>query len=222
MLRFDKTDHVRVVFVGIGIALVALSAATTLAQSISGLVSAGPVTTHMLMHLALMNVAGPFAGLCVIQIVKRSWSAGELALAGVAQILLLWAWHSPAAFDWAHHSSLTMAAMHVSLYLTAILFWAAVFGAERDARWMSIATVLVTGKLFCLLAVLLALSPRVLYLLSSHHASAVALADQQFAGLIMIVACPLTYVLAGVVIASRWLLEIESRSTGSATLLHSE
>jgi putative membrane protein len=86
---------------------------------------------------------------------------------------------------------------------------------------MSIAAVLVTGKLFCLLAVLLALSPRVLYPLSSHHANAVSLVDQQLAGLIMIVSCPVTYVLAGVVIASRWLLEVESRSTDSATLLGS-
>jgi putative membrane protein len=169
-----------------------------------------------------MNIAGPFAGLCLIQIVKRSWSAGELALAGVAQIVLLWVWHSPAAFDWVHHSSVPMVAMHVSLYLSATIFWAAVFGAGRNERWMSIAAVLVTGKLFCLLAALLALSPRVLYLLSSHHANAVSLGDQQLAGLIMIIACPVTYVLAGVVIASRWLLEVESHSTDATTLLRSE
>ena len=222
MLRLDKTDLGRVIYMGIGIALVALSAAIALAQSISDLVNAGPVTAHMLMHIALMNVAGLFAGLCLIRVLHRSWSAGELAFAGVAQIVLLWAWHSPAAFDWAHHGSLPMVAMHVSLYLSASIFWAAVFGAGRDARWISIAAVLVTGKLFCLLAVLLALSPRVIYPLSSHHADAVSLGDQQLAGLIMIVSCPVTYVLAGVVIASRWLLEVESRSTDSATLLSSE
>jgi putative membrane protein len=222
MLRLDKIDHDRVFCMGLGISLVTLSAAIALAQSISDLVNAGPVTAHMLVHIALMNVAGPFAGLCLVRVSHRSWSAGELTLAGVAQIVLLWAWHSPAAFDWAHHSSMPMVAMHLSLYLSASIFWAAVFGAGRDTQWMSIAAVLVTGKLFCLLAVLLALSPRVIYPLSSHHADAVSLGDQQLAGLIMIVSCPVTYVLAGVVIASRWLLEVESRSTDSATLLSSE
>ena len=35
------------------------------------------------------------------------------------------------------------------------------------------------------------------------------LADQQLAGLLMITACPLTYVTAGVIIAARWVLELD-------------
>jgi len=36
------------------------------------------------------------------------------------------------------------------------------------------------------------------------------LADQQMAGLLMLVACPLTYVLAAIVIAARWTLRMDT------------
>jgi putative membrane protein len=55
---------------------------------------------------------------------------------------------------------------------------------------------LLTGKLTCLLAVLLVFAPRALY----PHA---ALADQQFAGLLMLAACPLSYLGAALVITLR-------------------
>jgi putative membrane protein len=72
---------------------------------------------------------------------------------------------------------------------------------------------LITGKLFCLLAALLVFSPRVLYpdALAAHRHAPVAadlLSDQHLAGLLMLVLCPLTYVLAGVLIAERWLREL--------------
>ena len=74
-----------------------------------------------------------------------------------------------------------------------------------------------TGKIACLLGVMLIFSPRLLYSASpGQHvhlglheiAAAPTLADQQFAGLLMIAACPLSYLLAGVVIAARMISDI--------------
>ena len=65
-------------------------------------------------------------------------------------------------------------------------------------RWHGVLGLLVTGKLSCLLAALLVFAPRPLY---PHRPSrsAMSLADQQLAGLLMLTACPLSYVVAGIV-----------------------
>jgi putative membrane protein len=55
------------------------------------------------------------------------------------------------------------------------------------------------------------MSPRTLYatLHAGHADQAIALADQQLAALLMVVACPLTYIAAGVILSAQWLEEIE-------------
>jgi putative membrane protein len=76
------------------------------------------------------------------------------------------------------------------------------------ARWLAMGALLITGKLFCLLGVLLVFTPRLIYPELASVRDAAALSDQQLAGLTMIVACPASYVLAGIVIAWRWLHEL--------------
>jgi putative membrane protein len=108
-------------------------------------------------------------------------------------------------------------AMHGSLFLAALCFWKAVLALSGSASWKSILALLVTGKLACLLGVLLIFAPRLLYLaLAGGHVHGgvhdlvvtSSLADQQLAGLLMIAACPLSYLLAGVVIATRMIRDL--------------
>ncbi len=108
--------------------------------------------------------------------------------------------------------------MQSSLLLAALLFWYSVIFAE--ARWYSLLALLTTGKLFCLLGALLTFAPRPiypqlreLYAQAGHFPVETALSDQQLAGLLMLVACPLIYVLASVVLAARWLLEWSDHSS---------
>jgi putative membrane protein len=105
---------------------------------------------------------------------------------------------------------------HSSLLLSALLFWRALVPASGTG-WQSIFAVLVTGKLVCLLAVLLVFSPRLLYLQApgaatkhaiEHAAQRPDLADQQVAGLLMLAACPLSYVLAGILLAAQSLSDL--------------
>ena len=106
-------------------------------------------------------------------------------------------------------------AIQFALLAVALWFWFAVLGQSGSARWRAIVALLLTGKLFCLLAALLVFAPRALYpveLAHVHHgAAADPLADQYLAGLLMLVVCPLTYVLAGVLITERWLRELRER-----------
>lgn len=177
----------------------------------------GPLSAHMLQHVAVMNVAVP---ILVFGLALRGpdhlWRSWPLATS--CQLFLLWGWHNPPALALAMASPAAMAAMHISLALAALWFWAAIASTPASGQWRAIFALLVTGKLFCLLGALLVFAPRHLFpsMVTAHagHAgpSAAMLGDQQLAGLIMLTACPLTYVLAGIVISARWFLSLERRA----------
>jgi putative membrane protein len=98
------------------------------------------------------------------------------------------------------------------LLLSSVWFWLAIFDRTGARLRGKVAALLLTGKLFCLYAVLLTFAPRVLY----GDAARIDLADQQLAGLLMITACPLTYVLAAVVLISRWFRDLCEAQNGNA------
>ena len=99
-----------------------------------------------------------------------------------------------------------MSTMPERIVASALWFWLAAFAQVGAHRWRALVALLISGKLFCLLGVLLVFAPRPLYLHATLQEGHAALADQQLAGLLMVVACPLSYVLAGVVIATRWVV----------------
>jgi putative membrane protein len=187
----------------------------------------GPLSAHMGQHVLFMNAAAPLAAYMLLLVVPANATfratLRPLAFATTAQLALLWGWHAPPVLAVAWTSPALLLAMHVSLFAAATLFWYAVFCMRGNDRWRPILALLVTGKLFCLLGALLVFAPRALYALapSAHSAHAVSgisgLADQQLAGLIMIVACPLTYVTAGVIIAARWILELADERSALST-----
>ncbi|HET6628164.1 MAG TPA: cytochrome c oxidase assembly protein [Woeseiaceae bacterium] len=165
----------------------------------------GHLAAQMLAHILLMNAVAPLLAIAAHAAAPRSWPT-LLVPAAVVQVAALWAWHAPPVLEAAMHSDLLHLAMQASLLLVAFWFWWAIF-SRREARWRAIVALLVTGKLFCLLGVLLVFAPRALYGLTGS-----ALPDQQLAGLLMLIACPATYIVAGVVVAARWLGHIDSES----------
>jgi putative membrane protein len=205
------------------IAGAAFLGASLVGESLAATLDFGAFSRHMAQHVFLMNLAAPLTALALLSFEGNGWvriggrkfGAGFLAAATAMQIALLWSWHLPPALEAAGNDPLLMAAMHVSLFLAALWFWIAVLATETAGRWMSIFALLLTGKLFCLLGAILVFAPRSLYPGFGHHAASpgASLADQQLAGLIMIVSCPLTFVLAGIILAYRWLLELGEEET---------
>jgi putative membrane protein len=211
---------------GLVLAAAALTASTFIiagafmfAGVLSHAAGLGTLASHMSHHILLMNAAAPLVALMVLHMAQVPYAVrygiGLLAAATVAQVLLLWGWHAPPVFALAWGDPALMFAMHASLFLAALAFWIAVIGVQGASRWRPILALLITGKLFCLQGALLIFAPRALFTLShAVHAGHAAgtmggIADQQLAGLLMIVACPLTYVMAGVVVATRWIFDIE-------------
>lgn len=178
----------------------------------------GFLAEHMTAHILAMNVVAPLLVLVTSRFLPESVKArlrSSIGPATALQIVLLWIWHLPSALAFAVGSAASMAAMHISLFAVALWFWGSVVAEAEETRWRSLGALLITGKLFCLLGVLLAFAPRPLYAEAARvhagisHMPANLLPDQQFAGLLMLVACPLTYVLACIIIAVRWIADIE-------------
>lgn len=158
----------------------------------------------MAQHIVLMNVLAPLVAIVLSRHIQSSRYL-SLGLATAVQLLLLWGWHAPPVLASATHDPMLQIAMQASLLAAATWFWLAVVSVDGSRQWRPIVALLVTSKLFCLLGVLMVFAPRALYSAGPHA----ALADQQLAGLLMLVACPATYVLGGVIVAGRWFAALE-------------
>jgi len=169
----------------------------------------GPLSAGMAGHILLMNLLAPVV---VLWAARSSPSLvrpfRSVALPAIVQLALLWGWHAPPSLVAAMgHPGLHLA-MHGSLLLGALWFWSAVVNATAGRQWRAISALLTTSKLFCLLGVLLTFASHPIYPAMTHHGVSALdpLADQQLAGLLMLIACPMSYLVAAVVVASNWLL----------------
>jgi putative membrane protein len=159
----------------------------------------GPQAGHMAAHIASMNVVAPL--LAALVATRRRLPDARPALLWVAtlgQIVLIWAFHTPTIQALAMSDPRLEVGMHAVLLLAALLFWLALLTLSASRRWQAVPALLLTGKLTCLLAALLVFAPRALYAVAGHGMH--VLDDQHLAGLLMIAACPLGYVLPALMI----------------------
>jgi putative membrane protein len=189
-----------------------LSAATASTTALWLLIAggAGPLSLHMALHIASMNVVAPMLAVLLSAQNDRGGRAGTAWGAAALQVALLWAWHAPSVQRLVLDANALQAAAHLALLVAAVWSWQSLLRLSPNARWHAIPILLVMGKLVCLLAVLLIFSPRLLYELPhhAHMAAGSGLDDQQLAGLLMVVACPLSYVVAGVVFATQVVMRL--------------
>lgn len=98
------------------------------------------------------------------------------------------------------------------LLMASLAFWLSILDRTDGGRLQGVFALLATGKLSCLLGALLLLSPRILDGLESSDMES-ALADQRLAGLMMLAACPVCYVLTAIKLTADWLRELEAGRT---------
>lgn len=180
----------------------------------------GTLTQHMAAHILAMNLIAP---VCAAMVPRSfAWLAAggglNLAAATTAQAALLWAWHLPPVLTAAMTNTTGMVVMHGSLFAVAFWFWSVVLDQIKTRDFKPVAALLITGKLVCLLGVLLAFAPRTVYwqlalFQSCYGPFADPLADQQMAGLLMLVACPIVFVGVAIVAARRWLRHVDANLT---------
>lgn len=169
---------------------------------------AGFLTEHMTSHIVAMNLLAPALVLAGRRFLPMTGTSSWLPAATFCQMVLLWGWHIPAVLELAMHNPWLMGLMHLSLFVVACWFWTGIVSAIRRGEWQPLPALLITGKLFCLLGVLLVFAPRPIYAMAGH-ADPMRLVDQQFAGLLMLTACPLVYVWVAIFAARRWLRRVD-------------
>ena len=162
----------------------------------------------MLAHIVLMTVVAPMLALLLAVMhphrhVALGHSTRPFWAAAVLQLLVFLYWHSPGGMHLGMHSAWGTVVLQGSLLAVAVTFWWLMQRLPAQQRWQAALALLLTGKVFCLVALLMTFAPRPLYPVMS-------LADQQLAGLIMITICPLCYVTTGLWIFWRWLSDLES------------
>jgi putative membrane protein len=184
----------------------------------------GPRAAHMASHILLMNALAPaLASAIIASLGDRApgFAAARVLVAGtILQLALLWTWHAPNLWGLALRTPLVHLLMQASLLASSLTFWLAILSEKGVFRWRGVVALLATGKFSCLLGVLLLFAPRLLYADAYvGHGHVVSdgdelLADQRLAGLLMLIACPFCYVLAGIAIAAKWLQELETTARG--------
>ena len=203
-------------------------------------------SAHMIQHELLMIVAAPLLVLsrplvtflwglpmkwrrsagawAKTGFVRRSWNfLVEPFTAWWIHAAAIWLWHVPFLFQLTLTSELAHTAQHLSFFVSALLFWWALFYAHgRLAFGAAVFYLFTTAVHTSILGALLTFAPRVWY--SAYNLTTQAwglspLEDQQIGGLVMWIPGGLVYLAAGLAFFAAWLKESDvaaGRIRGSA------
>lgn len=125
--------------------------------------------------------------------------------------IAIWVWHAPPLFDATLNSDLVHTTQHLSFFLSALLFWWALFYAHgRRAYGSGVLYIFTTALHTGILGALLTFAPRAWYAPYANTTQAwglTPLQDQQIGGLIMWVPASIIYIAAGLYLFAAWLKE---------------
>ncbi|MBD9639017.1 cytochrome c oxidase assembly protein [Ensifer sp. ENS07] len=170
------------------------------------------VTAHMLAHMGVVAVAAPLIALSLSACLARFKGATLVwlpILASLAELVVVWGWHAPAARRLAE-SSLFGTVLEQASFLAAGLFlWSTCLaaGSTNDApqRAAGALGLLLTTIHMTLLGALLALSPRPLYQfgeITCFGTTLTAGEDQQLGAVVMLLVGAGAYLAGGVALLS--------------------
>ncbi len=161
------------------------------------------MTGHMAAHMIAVAIAAPLIALG-LQGSRYDPAAlfPRLATplsAALIEAVIVWGWHVPALRRLVAHAPLWLAVEQAMFLAAGLLLWSAVLSPRHRAA--GVAALLVTSMHMTLLGALIGLAPRPLYM---HH-GADALADQQLAGVVMLLVGGIAYLAGGLAMLGRLL-----------------
>ncbi len=169
---------------------------------------------HMTMHVSVVAVAAPLLAVAMAGSLldpTRRWPLWFAPLpASLAELVVIWAWHTPGLHDAARSDGSALAAEQLTFLAAAFWVWMSALGGDvrnRGSRSAAgIGGLLMTSMHMTLLGALLAVAPRPLY----DHAHApmfglTLLSDQHWGGIIMLFGGGVSYLLGGLYLLWRLL-----------------
>ena len=162
-------------------------------------------SAHMTMHMGVVAIAAPFLALGIAGgslDPVRKWPALFPPIPiSVLELIVVWAWHTPALHHIARHGASGLAAEQAAFLLCGLLVWLSVFGGDPARRHnragAGVVALLLTSMHMTLLGALLALAPRPLYEHAGDFAGLAPLEDQHLGGAIMLLVGGLSYLAGG-------------------------
>jgi len=160
-------------------------------------------SAHMTMHMAVVAVAAPLIGLAVaggrFDPARVAPAAFSPIPASLVELVVVWAWHTPAPHQFARTSSSGLFAEQAMFLASGLLVWTAAVGGPRDDAGRTargIVALLLTSMHMTLLGALIALAPRPLF---AHAAAApeALLDEQHLGGAIMLLVGGASYLAGG-------------------------
>jgi cytochrome c oxidase assembly factor CtaG len=130
--------------------------------------------------------------------------------------IALWGWHLPVLYQATLRSDFVHSMQHLSFFITAVIFWSALYGAGRSAMSYGAGVFYVFGTaVHCsALGALLTFSTVLWYPIYAGRTSLwhlTPIQDQQLGGLIMWVPSGVVFIVAGIVLFAKWLQESDRR-----------
>ncbi|UVW29269.1 cytochrome c oxidase assembly protein [Massilia sp. H6] len=192
---------------------------------------------HMAQHMLLIAVAGPLLALARLGIpINAAIAAVSPATAAVLshprkwlRLLLLpsvvfvlhgaviWGWHSPALFELALRIEWIHTLEHLSFLVAGYWYWTVLIRhSENEAYASATLSVLSTLMHTGLLGALFTFASRPIYFtyIETQGSVAMALRDQQLAGLLMWIPMGACYLIGGLAFAAAWLRAAERMEGG--------
>jgi putative membrane protein len=174
----------------------------------------GGMTGHMAGHMLAVAVAAP---LLAWGLGGTRWDAAgrwprlvtPLAMS-VAELVVVWGWHLPAARALAGASLAALVAEQAMFLTAGLLLWTAVLGAGAERRAAGVGALLLTSMHMTLLGALIALAPRPLYTSMAHGLD--SLDDQQLGGVVMLLVGAGSYLIGGLAMLSTILSDPERQA----------
>ncbi len=136
--------------------------------------------------------------------------------AWIFEAAALWLWHVPALYQATLRSDWIHAAQHLSFFISAVVFWSALYGMGRSATHFGAAALYVFGTaVHCSsLGALLTFSSVLWYPAyagSTQRWGLAPLADQQLGGVIMWVPSGVVFIAIALALMARWIAESDRR-----------
>ena len=180
--------------------------------------SRGAFFAHMIMHMAVVAIAAPLLAIGIagatLDPVRKAPVLFAPIPASVLELVVVWAWHTPALHHAARHTTSGLIAEQGAFLLSGLLVWISAFGGSPASRAgrnaAGIVALLLTSMHMTLLGALLALAPRPLYSHAGGFCGLTPLEDQHLGGAIMLIVGGLSYLIGGLVLAAG-LLRVGSR-----------
>lgn len=161
---------------------------------------------HMTMHMAVVALAAPLLALGVagsaIDPVRTIPRLIAPVPASIIELVMVWAWHTPAMHHAARQQTWVLAVEQASFLAAGFLLWIAAVGGTRGERegrrGAGVIGLLFTSMHMTLLGALFALAPRSLYPHSAYPSAELSpLSDQHLGGAIMLFVGGLSYLIGG-------------------------